>query len=82
MNLVNIIKNIRNMKIILESSLMKSPVRRMELQHVEDNIIDVDSDKGIEKVPKNLKIANKGSYADQDLDNSLQERILFKDNFF
>lgn len=59
MNLINIVKNIRNMKIIMDQSLLKAPVRKFELKHVKDALIDVDSDVGMDKIPKNLKFNSK-----------------------
>ena len=44
MNLVSILKNIRKTRIVMESSLLKSPLRRYQVNHVEDNLIDIDSE--------------------------------------
>jgi len=47
MNVIDILKNIRQMKILVNSTFMKNSVRKYELQHVEDNLIDIDDDAGI-----------------------------------
>ena len=44
MNIVNVIKDIRKSKIVMESSLLKNPLRRYQVNHVEDNLIDIDSE--------------------------------------
>lgn len=55
MNLVNILKNLRKTKIIMDNSLLKSPMRRYQVNHVEDNLIDIDSEQGHNQVPRHLK---------------------------
>ena len=47
------------MKIIMDQSLLKAPVRKFELNHVKDALIDVDTDVGMDKIPKNLKFNSK-----------------------
>lgn len=44
MNIVNVIKDIRRARIVMESSLLKNPLRRYQVNHVEDNLIDIDSE--------------------------------------
>ena len=44
MNIVNVIKDIRRTRIVMESSLLKNPLRRYQVNHVEDNLIDIDSE--------------------------------------
>ena len=55
MNIVNVIKDIRRTRIVMESSLLKNPLRRYQVNHVEDNLIDIDSEQGLNQVPKHLK---------------------------
>jgi hypothetical protein len=46
LNLISLIKQVRYMSAILDSSLLKSKSRKFQVMHSRQNVIDLDSDEG------------------------------------
>ena len=76
MNIVQLIKKVRNFETIIECSLLQQDQRKIQVEHAMRNIIDLDSDEGISHQKK-----VQDDIVENDIDFALQQQILFKDDF-